>query len=106
MKSTPREVISKAVLCRSYLYISGFLTDAEAEKVHGRIRKYQDKHRQNVSNKDIESVRLVTDAEIEHLTQRIRQLEGALEDLSAYATIETPPVVTEIINGVLNKGGK
>ena len=42
----------------------------------------------------------------EHLAEyykRITELEGALEDIATYATIETPPVVTEIINGMLNK---
>ncbi len=35
---------------------------------------------------------------------RICQLEEALKDIAAYTTIlETPPAVTEIINGVLNK---
>jgi hypothetical protein len=35
--------------------------------------------------------------------KRIVQLEGALEDIATYATIETPAVVTEIINRVLDK---
>ena len=78
MKSIPLEIISKSAFCRSYLYIAGFLTDSEAEKVHSRIRKYQDKHRQNVSSEDIGGVRLVMGAEIEHLNQRITELEAQL----------------------------
>jgi dGTP triphosphohydrolase len=33
--------------------------------------------------------------------KRIVQLEGALEDIATYATIETPEVVREIISGML-----
>lgn len=40
---------------------------------------------------------------ITELKKRITELEGALEDISAYATIETPTAVMEIINGVLKK---
>jgi len=40
---------------------------------------------------------------IAELKKRIVQLEGALEDIATYATIETPEVVMEIISGMLNK---
>ncbi len=75
MKNTALEIISKACACRAFLYIAGFLTDAESEKVHVKIRKYQDKKRQNVSREDIESVRIVMGTEIDQLTQRIAELE-------------------------------
>ena len=78
MKNIPLEIISKSALCRSYLYIAGFLTDSEAEKVHSRIRKYQDKHRQNVSSEDIGGVRLVMGTEIKRLNQRIAELEAQM----------------------------
>lgn len=60
-KENPLEVICKASAARSWLYIMGFLTDGEADKVNQRIRKYQDKHRQNVSHEDLMKVNIIYD---------------------------------------------
>lgn len=51
--------ICKASAARSWLYIMGFMTDCESEKVNQRIRKYQDKHRQNVSPEDLWRAKII-----------------------------------------------
>ena len=43
------QVISDAMNARGLLYIAGFISESENEKIFSRIRKYQDKHRVNGS---------------------------------------------------------
>lgn len=42
-----RKKLATAYFCRAYLNIHGFLSDAENEKVHKRIRKFQLKEKNN-----------------------------------------------------------
>ncbi len=51
-----RKKLAIMLACWSYLHYSGILTDCEADKVFGRIRKFQDKHEINISNEEIDSV--------------------------------------------------
>lgn len=47
-KKEKREKLAKSDFCRSFLYVQGFLSDSENEKVHQRIRKWQDKSKEVV----------------------------------------------------------
>lgn len=53
-----RRILALACFCRSYLYINGFLSDVENDKVHNRIRKYQDLGRIEISDAQLKSVRI------------------------------------------------
>lgn len=47
------------MFCRSYLYMAGILTEAEAEKVFTRIKKFQDQHQIEITDKQIDSVEII-----------------------------------------------
>ena len=51
-----RENLAKSDFCRSYLFVQGFLTDAENEKVFRRIRKWQEKHKVGITDAQLLSV--------------------------------------------------
>ena len=44
-----RFCIAVAEMCRSILYRHDFLSDTENEKAHHRIRKFQDKHKVEIT---------------------------------------------------------
>lgn len=44
-----RRKLAIADLCRAFLNIQGFLTDAENEKVHQRILNWQDKNKVEIT---------------------------------------------------------
>ena len=39
------EILSLALRARSDLYLCGFITESENDKIHERLRKYQDKYK-------------------------------------------------------------
>lgn len=43
-------------LCRSFLNVNGFITEAENEKIHNRIMKWQDKNEISISEAQLYSV--------------------------------------------------
>lgn len=51
-----RENLAKANFCRTYLHIQGFLSEQENEKVHTRIKKWQDKNKVAISEEQLLSV--------------------------------------------------
>ncbi len=51
-----REIIAKVNFCRSFLYLNDFLSDAEKENVHHRIRKWQDKYNVVITDAQLISV--------------------------------------------------
>lgn len=53
-----RQERAAANFCREYLRIHGFLTDAENDKVHKRIGKYQDRNCIEISGVQLMSVEL------------------------------------------------
>lgn len=58
-KTKPKEqraIIATANACRSVLYMHGFLSETENEKVFKRILKYQDKHQVAVSREQLDNV--------------------------------------------------
>lgn len=56
-----RENLAKLDFCRTYLFLNGFITYAENEKVFQRIRKWQDKHKVEISEEQILSVNMIYD---------------------------------------------
>lgn len=61
MNKAYREELAIAVFCRAYLHTHGFLSDAENDKIHKRIGKYQDRNRIRISAAQIESVGITYD---------------------------------------------
>lgn len=53
-----RQRLAALNFCREYLHIHGFITDAENDKLHKRIGKYQDKNRIEISEAQLLSVEL------------------------------------------------
>lgn len=61
MKSKQQEQKDKlirAMFCRSMLYIGGFLTENENGKVFDRIRKFQDRHKIEVTKEELDGIAL------------------------------------------------
>ena len=61
MKRKDRELQNRMTLaiasyCRSFLYYRNFITESENDKVHVRIKKFQDKNKINISEEQINSV--------------------------------------------------
>lgn len=56
-----REILAALNFCRTYLYFQGFLTETENDKVHSRIKKFQDKKRIGITRAQLESVELKYD---------------------------------------------
>lgn len=51
-----RENLAKADFCRGFLYMQGFLSELENEKVHKRIMKWQIKNKVAISVEQLRSV--------------------------------------------------
>lgn len=53
-----RQMLASLNFCREFLHIQGMLSDAENNKVHSRIMKFQDKKRIEISEAQLLSVEL------------------------------------------------
>lgn len=51
-----RRIVAIACACRSFLYLSDFITEAENDRIHERIRKWLNKNKVTISEKQINSV--------------------------------------------------
>lgn len=51
-----REVLAIANYCRSFLYYGDFLSESENNKVHDRIKKFQDNNKISISPEQVDSV--------------------------------------------------
>lgn len=56
MSKEDKKLLIKSNFCRSFLYFSGFITDSENEKIHNRIKKFQDKKKISVTREQLDSV--------------------------------------------------
>lgn len=48
-------------LCRSFLNVNGFITEAENERIHNRIMKWQDKNKISISEAQLYSSGFIYD---------------------------------------------
>lgn len=53
-----RMMLAALNYCRELLHIQGFLKDAENDKIHTRIKKFQDKKQIGISEAQLMSVEL------------------------------------------------
>lgn len=51
-----REILAIASYCRSFLYYGNFISESENDKIHNRIKNFQDKNKINISEEQINSV--------------------------------------------------
>lgn len=51
-----RETLAIASYCRSFLYYGNFISESENDKIHDRIKKFQDNNKIQISEKQINSV--------------------------------------------------
>ena len=51
-----RQRLAIAIACRRYLYLNGFLSEAENDNIHKRILMHQSKLNIKISEEQIESV--------------------------------------------------
>ena len=51
--NTHKETIIRAMQARSILFLSGFLSESENQKAFQRIRKFQDKHKVEITEKEL-----------------------------------------------------
>lgn len=51
-----RRLAAIACICRSFLYLNGFITEAENDRIHRKIMKWVDKHKVTLSKEQINSV--------------------------------------------------
>lgn len=56
-----RMMLAALNYCRELLHIQGFLTEAENDKIHTRIMKFQDKKQIQISKAQLMSVELKYD---------------------------------------------
>lgn len=56
MSKEDKQLLIESNFCRSFLYFSGFITDSENEKIHNRIKKFQDKKKISVTREQLDSV--------------------------------------------------
>ena len=55
-----RETLAIAFACRRFLYLNGFLSESESDKVHERMMKYQNRMKiRRISEEQIDSVEFV-----------------------------------------------
>ena len=54
-KEYKRSQLAKAVLCKDFLHINSFMTDAENDKILNRIKKFQDKNEIEISEAQLDS---------------------------------------------------
>lgn len=57
-KAYKRSQLAKVVLCKDFLHINSFMTDAENDKILNRIRKFQDKNEIDISEAQLDSANL------------------------------------------------
>ena len=53
MNKKEKEIFIRAFQARRILFLHGFLSEAENEKVKQRLEKYQDKHKIEVTEKQL-----------------------------------------------------
>ena len=58
-KAYERSQLAKAVLCKDFLHINSFTTDAENDKILNRIKKFQDKNQIEISEEQLYSENLI-----------------------------------------------
>ena len=58
-KEYKRSQLAKAVLCKDFLHINSFATDAENDKILNRIKKFQDKNNIEISEEQLYSANLI-----------------------------------------------
>ena len=58
-KEYKRSQLAKAVLCKEFLYMNSFTTDAENDKILNRIKKFQDKNKIEISEEQLYSANLI-----------------------------------------------
>lgn len=54
-----RNKLAIANYCRAFLYIHGFISDAEDDRIHKRIREWQDDNKIEITEEEILSVEIV-----------------------------------------------
>lgn len=50
-----KEILINAVHARTFLYLHEFITEKESKKIFERIRKYQDKHKIEVTSDELKT---------------------------------------------------
>lgn len=58
-KAYKRSQLAKAVLCKDFLHINSFMTDAENDKILNRIKKFQDKNKIGISLAQLDSAKFI-----------------------------------------------
>lgn len=58
-KKDKREQLAIMCACRGFLYYANILTDVEAEKVYNRIKRFQEKHKINISPEQLNSIEFI-----------------------------------------------
>lgn len=53
-----RMTLAIASYCRSFLYYGNFISESENDKIHDRIKKFQDKNKININEEQINSVNI------------------------------------------------
>nr|DAN25995.1 MAG TPA: hypothetical protein [Caudoviricetes sp.] len=54
-----RRQVAQVHFCIQYMFINGFMSSAEADIFHKRLRKYQDKHKVTLTRAQLMSAGLV-----------------------------------------------
>ncbi len=70
MNKVYRLELAAANFCREYLHIHGFLTDAENNSVHKRLKKHQDRHLIAITEAQLLSVELKYDDNADKIQTR------------------------------------
>lgn len=55
-KKEYRGILARYYFCRSFLYLSGLITESENNKIQERIRKFQDKHKIEITQDRLLSI--------------------------------------------------
>jgi hypothetical protein len=55
-KDLKKKELIRANFSRSVLYLGGFVTEKENVKIHERLMKFQEKHKIEVTDKDLASI--------------------------------------------------
>jgi hypothetical protein len=61
MESDNRRKLAIANLCRAYLRVHGFLTDADSKKIHLRITHWQDENEVEITEAQLDSADFIYD---------------------------------------------
>lgn len=54
-----RQKLAIATFCRSYLYFYDFISDKENEKIHNKIKKWQDKNKIHITRAQLDNVDVI-----------------------------------------------